>query len=50
VRSGDLRTSEHLGGTENIETAEESSWIGWVAVRPSYQLISQRGMENSVLE
>ena len=50
MRSGDLRTSEHLGGTENIETAEESSWIGWVAVRPSYQLISRRRIEKSVLK
>jgi len=50
VKSGDLRTAEHLGGIEEIETAEESSGIGWVVFRPSDQPTSQRGMEKSVLE
>jgi hypothetical protein len=53
VKSGDLRTAEHLGGIEEIETAEESSGIGsigWVVCRPSDQPTSQRGMEKSVLE
>lgn len=50
MKSGDLRTAEHLGGTEDIEIAEEPSWIGWAVLDLVISLRHSEGGTNRFLK